>query len=208
LDAVQMTWLRLAENAHRVQLPERLGGWLATTARRECLHILRQAKSAPNFIDVGPETVADPSVGPEQRVIGADTARTLWTLVGELPPRRRTLLRALFTDNPRPTPKSPVSPESPSARSGPPGRGHCGSCEARSSNTGWGREPGDDDPCRPVPASPDPSSFCPHRSRDPPLLPQRLGDRIETTFCRSGCRKRLAVVRPGPLWTRWARDWA
>ncbi|MGB6162278.1 MAG: sigma-70 family RNA polymerase sigma factor, partial [Pseudonocardiaceae bacterium] len=102
LDAVQMTWLRLAENAHRVQLPERLGGWLATTARRECLHILRQVKSAPNFIDVGPETVADHSVGPEQRVIGADTARTLWTLVGELPPRRRTLLRALFTDNPPP----------------------------------------------------------------------------------------------------------
>src|SRR5918998_4388207 len=28
LDAVQMTWLRLAENAHRVQFPERLGGWL------------------------------------------------------------------------------------------------------------------------------------------------------------------------------------
>jgi len=102
LDAVQMTWLRLAENAHRVQLPERLGGWLVTTARRECLRILRQAKSAPNFIDVGAETVADPSVGPEQRVIGADTARTLWTLVGELPPRQRTLLRALFTDNPPP----------------------------------------------------------------------------------------------------------
>jgi RNA polymerase sigma factor (sigma-70 family) len=102
LDAVQMTWLRLTENAHRVQLPERLGGWLATTARRECLHILRQTKPAPDLIDVGPETVADPSVGPEQRVIGADTARTLWTLVGELPPRRRTLLRALFIDNPPP----------------------------------------------------------------------------------------------------------
>ncbi|MGH3838146.1 MAG: RNA polymerase sigma factor [Pseudonocardiaceae bacterium] len=102
LDAVQMTWLRLAENAHQVQLPERLGGWLATTARRECLHILRQAKPALNLIDVAPETVADPSAGPEQRVIGADTARRLWKLVGELPPRRRTLLRALFTDNPRP----------------------------------------------------------------------------------------------------------
>ncbi|MGH3839304.1 MAG: RNA polymerase sigma factor, partial [Pseudonocardiaceae bacterium] len=38
LDAVQMTWLRLAENAHRVKFPEKLGGWLATTARRECLH--------------------------------------------------------------------------------------------------------------------------------------------------------------------------
>jgi hypothetical protein len=27
-----MTWLRLAENTHRIQFPERLGGWLATTA--------------------------------------------------------------------------------------------------------------------------------------------------------------------------------
>ena len=102
LDAVQMTWLRLAENAHRVQLPERLGGWLSTTARRECLNILRRAKPAPDPIDVGPETVADPSVGPEQFVIGADTARTLWKLVGELPTRRRTLLRALFAENPPP----------------------------------------------------------------------------------------------------------
>jgi hypothetical protein len=39
--AVQMTWLRLAENCHRIQQPERLGGWLATTARRECRRILR-----------------------------------------------------------------------------------------------------------------------------------------------------------------------
>ncbi|MGH3815738.1 MAG: RNA polymerase sigma factor [Pseudonocardiaceae bacterium] len=102
LDAVQMTWLRLAENAHRVKFPEKLGGWLATTARRECLHILRQAKPAPNLINVVPETVADPSAGPEQRVIEADTARTLRKLVAELPPRRRTVLRALFTHNPPP----------------------------------------------------------------------------------------------------------
>jgi RNA polymerase sigma factor (sigma-70 family) len=87
-DAVEMTWLRLGENAHRVQSPERLGGWLATTARRECLRILRQA------------TVADPSVGPEQRVIDADTARKMWELVAELSPRRQSLLRTLFTDNP------------------------------------------------------------------------------------------------------------
>jgi RNA polymerase sigma factor (sigma-70 family) len=100
-DAVQMTWLRLAENAHRVQDPERLGGWLATTARRECLRILRQAKPTRDLIDVAPETVADPSVGPEQRAVDADTARTLRMLVSELSPRRRILLRALFSDNPR-----------------------------------------------------------------------------------------------------------
>jgi RNA polymerase sigma factor (sigma-70 family) len=99
LDAVQTTWLRLAENAHRVQCPEKLGGWLATTARRECLHILRQAKSAPDLTNITPETVAEPSVGPEQRAIDADTAQTLWNLVAELSPRRKTLLQALFTNS-------------------------------------------------------------------------------------------------------------
>jgi RNA polymerase sigma factor (sigma-70 family) len=103
LDAVQMTWLRLAENAHRVKFPEKLGGWLATTARRECLHILGPAKPTPHLIDVAPETLADPSAGPEQSVIEADTARTLRKLVAELPPRPRTVLRALFTAHHPPT---------------------------------------------------------------------------------------------------------
>src|ERR1700759_2361420 len=57
LDAAQATWLRLAENAHRVQFPEKLGGWLVTTARRECLHILRQTKPAPGLTNMTPEAV-------------------------------------------------------------------------------------------------------------------------------------------------------
>lgn len=102
LDAVQTTWLRLAEHAHQIRHPERLDAWLATTARNACLHILRQAKSSPYLGDTAPEAVADSSTGPEQRVISADTTRRLWNLVNELPPRRRTLLRALFTDHSRP----------------------------------------------------------------------------------------------------------
>jgi DNA-directed RNA polymerase specialized sigma24 family protein len=43
-----------------------------------------------------------PLAEPEQRVIDADTARTLRKLVAELSPRRKTLLRALFTQDPRP----------------------------------------------------------------------------------------------------------
>jgi RNA polymerase sigma factor (sigma-70 family) len=100
LDAIQMTWLRLAENAHRVQSPERLGGWLATTARHECLRILRQAKHGPHLTDVSPETVTDPSASPEQRAIDTHTTRTLRKLIDELPPRQRTLIRMLFTDDP------------------------------------------------------------------------------------------------------------
>jgi RNA polymerase sigma factor (sigma-70 family) len=96
-DAVQTTWLRLAENAHRVQSPERLAGWLATTARRVCLQLLRQAP----YIS-GPVDVVDPSAGPERLALDADTARSLWMLVEELSPRQQTVLRALFTDHPRP----------------------------------------------------------------------------------------------------------
>src|SRR5262245_3580795 len=40
-DVAQTTWLRLVENLDRIRDPERLGGWLATTARRECLRHIR-----------------------------------------------------------------------------------------------------------------------------------------------------------------------
>ncbi len=99
-DAIQSTWLRLVENAEQVRFPERLGGWLATTARRECLHILRRAKREPRYADVLLETVSDPSAGPENRAIDADTSRKLRKLIDELSPRRRILLRMLFSDNP------------------------------------------------------------------------------------------------------------
>jgi RNA polymerase sigma factor (sigma-70 family) len=39
----QTTWLRLVENVDRIRQPERLGGWLATTARRESLQLIRRA---------------------------------------------------------------------------------------------------------------------------------------------------------------------
>ena len=37
----QMTWLRLVENIGRIEQRERIGAWLATTARRESLRIVR-----------------------------------------------------------------------------------------------------------------------------------------------------------------------
>jgi len=100
LDAIQTTWLRLAENLHRIQQPEHLGGWLATTATRECLHILRHAQRSTTVADDTIDTLTEPSANPEQHVINAQTTQTLRTLIAELPPRRRRLLRALFTDHP------------------------------------------------------------------------------------------------------------
>jgi RNA polymerase sigma factor (sigma-70 family) len=40
-DVCQTTWLRLVENLDRIHDPDRLGAWLVTTAKRECLRVLR-----------------------------------------------------------------------------------------------------------------------------------------------------------------------
>jgi RNA polymerase sigma factor (sigma-70 family) len=40
-DVIQTTWLRLVENLDRIQDPDSIGAWLATTARRECLRHIR-----------------------------------------------------------------------------------------------------------------------------------------------------------------------
>jgi RNA polymerase sigma factor (sigma-70 family) len=87
---------------HRVQDPETLGAWLATTARRECLSILRQSKRT-EYRDASTfGIVADPSADPEQCFLTAETVLTLRSLVAELPLRGRTLLQALFGDSQRP----------------------------------------------------------------------------------------------------------
>jgi RNA polymerase sigma factor (sigma-70 family) len=148
LDAVQTTWLRLAENVHRVLWPERLSGWLITTARHECLRILRQAKLTPKLtpelIETVADTVADPSMGPEQQAIEADAARTLWRLVEELSPRQRTLLRALFTDHPRPYAEVARTAGIPPGAIGPTRARALQQLRGRLNEHGLGRRPGDE----------------------------------------------------------------
>jgi RNA polymerase sigma factor (sigma-70 family) len=100
LDAIQTTWLRLAEHIHRLEYPERLGGWLATTAARECLRILRHTQRTLTMADDMIDARIEPSASPEHHVINAHTAQTLRALIAQLPPRRRRLLRALFSDHP------------------------------------------------------------------------------------------------------------
>ena len=93
LEAVQMTWLRLAENADLVRCPEHLSWWLVTTARRECLRILRQAESGPNLTEPAPETTANPSVHPDLPTT-LDLTQTVWEPVAHERGRRRSRLGA------------------------------------------------------------------------------------------------------------------
>ena len=94
-DAAQRTWLRLVEHHRRVRDPEHLGGWLTTTAVRECLGILRAHRCVVDLADV--DALPDPD-DVEQHVIDADEAARLRNVVTLLPPRRRAVVKALFTD--------------------------------------------------------------------------------------------------------------
>ena len=95
-DVVQMTWLRLVQNLHKIRDPERLAGWLAVTAARESLSVLRKA-SKHRLVPMMDDT-PDPADDAETIAADRDAACDLWAAVTELPPRQQVLLVALFRD--------------------------------------------------------------------------------------------------------------
>jgi RNA polymerase sigma factor (sigma-70 family) len=100
-DVSQTTWLRLLEHLDRIQHPERVGAWLATTARRESLHVLRVAgRQIPNGddFDVLPDTGA--ATAPDRGLIRSERVQLVTELVEKLPVRSQLLLRLLSADSP------------------------------------------------------------------------------------------------------------
>jgi RNA polymerase sigma factor (sigma-70 family) len=95
-DVAQTTWLRLVLNLHTIRDPDRLAAWLAVTASRESLAVLRGA-SRHALVAMVDET-PDPANDVEMSVENRDTAQDLWAAVAELPARQRSLLIALFRD--------------------------------------------------------------------------------------------------------------
>ncbi len=96
-DVVQTTWLRLVENLDRLQEPERVGSWLATTARRESLRTLRlSARQTPT--ETLPETPTDVPV--DAGLLARERDQALWRAFGELNERCRGLLRILVAEPP------------------------------------------------------------------------------------------------------------
>jgi RNA polymerase sigma factor (sigma-70 family) len=107
-DVYQTTWLRLAEHLDRIVSPERLGAWLATTARRESLRMTRTGARTIHADDVtlvGLGHVDDRSpeqavLDAEQAVLDSERARQLWRAFGELSARCQQLLRVLMASPP------------------------------------------------------------------------------------------------------------
>ncbi len=100
-DVSQTTWLRLLEHLGRIHQPDRIGAWLATTARRESLHVLRMAgRQTPSGYDFDVLPDATAAVAPDRGLLRSENARLVTDLVEKLPVRSRLLLRLLSADSP------------------------------------------------------------------------------------------------------------
>jgi len=106
VDVIQTTWLRLVENLGKIHDPERLPGWLTTTARNECLRLFRRTgreeigwadETVPGLVDeaaaagvvAGPETV-------DLRLLSDERDAELWRCFSQLSERCQRLLRVLM----------------------------------------------------------------------------------------------------------------
>ncbi|MTD58725.1 RNA polymerase sigma factor [Amycolatopsis pithecellobii] len=95
-DIYQHTWLKLLQWPAGLRDPARLPSWLATTARRHALHLLKaRRREFP-----GPhQEPADPAHSPEQELLAAERDRVLWRTVERLPDRHRDLIHLLCGDD-------------------------------------------------------------------------------------------------------------
>jgi RNA polymerase sigma factor (sigma-70 family) len=98
-DVSQTTWLRLVQHLDRLEHPERVGAWLAITARHEALRVARQSsRQLPVGDDIWLDRTVD--VSHDDALIADARARELWALVSELPARCQLILRLLTADPP------------------------------------------------------------------------------------------------------------
>lgn len=99
-DVCQDVWVRLAESLTTLREPAALPGWLSTTARRECLRLIRKQRGEV-LSDLANEQSADvEQTDPARPLLQAERQQALLTALAELPDNARQLLVLLMEDPP------------------------------------------------------------------------------------------------------------
>jgi len=100
-DVAQTTWLRLLEHIDRIQYPDRVGSWLAATARNECLRSLAARKRMVLGHDTTEiEEAHAPGAEVDERLLAAERDQTVRDAMSQLPTRWQRLLELLMADPP------------------------------------------------------------------------------------------------------------
>jgi RNA polymerase sigma factor (sigma-70 family) len=98
-DVSQTVWLRLVEHCGDIRDPQRLPGWLATTARREAIRVLRgQRRQQPSEIALDVADRSSPLA--EEILLDDETSREVFAAFKHLSAACQQLLR-LLTAEPR-----------------------------------------------------------------------------------------------------------
>jgi RNA polymerase sigma factor (sigma-70 family) len=100
-DVVQTTWMRLIEHIDRIEHPEKVGSWLASTARNECLRHVAARKRIVLVQEDGEFDGADqhgPSV--DEALLANERAQDVRDAMLHLPPQWQRLVELLMVDPP------------------------------------------------------------------------------------------------------------
>ena len=100
-DVVQTTWMRLIEHIDRIEQPARVGSWLASTARNECLRHVAARKRIVLVHEDGELDSADRH-GPEvdEALLASERAQYVREAMTHLPPQWQRLMELLMADPP------------------------------------------------------------------------------------------------------------
>jgi len=99
-DVVQTSWLRLIEHLPEIRNRDCIGAWLATTARRECLRLLRRTARCEPMEEIG--VVDEEPSDVDAALLRGERDAALWRAFKRLPQRDQALLR-LLTSEPAPS---------------------------------------------------------------------------------------------------------
>lgn len=100
-DVAQATWLRLLEYIDRLRSPDRVGSWLAATARNECLRVLAaRKKMVLGHDEVALEGVAAAEPDVDERLLTAERAQLVREALSSLPWTWQQMLELLMADPP------------------------------------------------------------------------------------------------------------
>jgi RNA polymerase sigma factor (sigma-70 family) len=97
-DVSQTTWLRLAEHLTRLREPERVGSWLAVTARREAVRTRQRGSRLVLDSTCGDGPEADGDL--DTALLQDERNAVLWRTFSALSEPCKALLRVLMTDPP------------------------------------------------------------------------------------------------------------
>ncbi|GAB1339011.1 sigma-70 family RNA polymerase sigma factor [Streptomyces sp. E-15] len=106
-EVFQTVWFRFAQHLGRIREPDKAASWLASTARHECLKVLKglarlTLTDDPRVLDRASEerTPEETLIDSEEAADRAERVRRLWQELDQLGARCRQLLRVLMASPP------------------------------------------------------------------------------------------------------------